>query len=655
MPENRRARTLALARDVRGMRRALLAGGLAILAAFAVAGAGRAQEAVAATSADEVVTSHGISAFGDLKYPADFPHFDYVNPDAPKGGTMSFRGTGGSQTFDSLNAFILKGEPAQGLGLLYDTLLASSADEPDAAYGLVAESLEYPPDRSWVIFNMRPEARFSDGTPLTAEDVVFTYETLLAKGSPSFKIILKDIESVEALDPHRVKFTFKPGVATRDLPALAGGLSILPKHYYATVEFDQSTLEPPIGSGAYVVDAVQPGKTIRYCRSPDYWGKDLPVNVGSNNFDCIVYQYFADNNAAFEALKVGDYLFHQEYFSILWATAYDFPALEKGWVKREELDDNTPSGAQGYWFNLRRERFQDPRVREAIGLMFNFEWTNETLFYGLYSRTDSFFENSPMQAEGLPQGEELALLEEFRDQLPPEIFTEPAWTPPVNGKSQTDRGAIRRASMLLDEAGWKVGADGMRRNADGETLSVEFVDDNASLERIINPYVANLRRIGVDATYNRIDPAQMQQRQEDFDYDILPARFSMSLSPSMELRQFFSSESADAKGSANLTGIADPVVDALVEKVIQARTREEMEVRVRALDRVLRAQADLGAELVQRQVPDRLLGRVRPAARAAALLPRRRLLVVRPGEVRPAQGRGRAALKWAPISSAACC
>ena len=589
MPETRRARTLALARDVGGMRRAVLAAGLAILAAFAVASAGRAQEAVAATSADEVITSHGISAFGDLKYPADFPHFDYVNPDAPKGGTMSFRGTGGSQTFDSLNAFILKGEPAQGLGLLYDTLLASSADEPDAAYGLVAESLEYPPDRSWVIFNMRPEARFSDGTPLTAEDVVFTYETLLAKGSPSFKIILKDIERVEALDPHRVKFTFKPGVATRDLPALAGGLAILPKHYYATVEFDQSTLEPPIGSGAYVVDAVQPGKTIRYCRSPDYWGKDLPVNIGANNFDCIVYQYFADNNAAFEALKVGDYLFHQEYFSILWATAYDFPALEKGWVKREELDDNTPSGAQGYWFNLRRERFQDPRVREAIGLMFNFEWTNETLFYGLYNRTDSFFENSPMQAEGLPQGEELALLEEFRDQLPPEVFTEPAWTPAVSGKQQTDRSAIRRASMLLDEAGWKVGPDGMRRNAEGETLSVEFVDDNASLERIINPYVGNLRRIGVDATYNRIDPAQMQQRQEDFDYDILPARFSMSLSPSMELRQFFSSEAADAKGSANLTGIADPVVDALVEKVIQSRTREEMEVRVRALDRVLRS------------------------------------------------------------------
>ena len=354
---------------------------------------------------------------------------------------------------------------------------------------------------------------------------------LLEKGAPSYQIILKDIESVEALDEHRVKFTFKAGSTKRDLPSLAGGLSILPKHYYETVDFGDSTLTPPVGSGRFVVAAADPGKSIRYCKNPDYWGEDLPVNVGSNNFDCIVYEYFTDNNAAFEALKIGNYLFHQEFFAILWATAYDFPALEKGWVKREELDDETPSGAQGFWFNLRRPTFQDPRVREAIGLMFNFEWTNETLFYGLYQRTDSFFENSPMQAEGVPEGEELAVLEEFRDRLPPEIFTEPAWTPAVNGKSQTDRAAIRRASQLLDEAGWTVGADGMRRNAQGEALTLRFVDDSPSMERVINPYVQNLRRIGIDASYTQIDAAQMQQRQEDFDYDILPARFAMSLSP----------------------------------------------------------------------------------------------------------------------------
>ena len=550
-----------------------------------------AEEAPGTTAAGggEAIVSHGISAFGDLKYPAGFAHFDYVNPDAPQGGTMSFRGTGASQTFDSLNPFIFKGEPAQGLALLYDSLLAGSADEPDSAYGLIAESLEVPPDRSWAIFNLRPEARFSDGHPITAEDVVFTWQVLLEKGAPSYQIILQDIEGVEALDDHRVRFTFKPDSPKRDLPSLAGGLSILPKQYYDSVEFSDSTLTPPVGSGRFTVASVDPGKSIRYCKNPDYWAEKLPVNVGSYNFDCIVYQYFADNIAAFEALKVGVYLFHQEFFAVLWATAYDFPALQKGWVRRAEIPDNTPSGAQGFWFNLRRPTFQDPRVREAIGLMFNFEWTNATLFHDLYRRTDSFFENSPMQAEGLPEGEELALLEAFRDRLPPEIFSEPAWSPAVQSKTQTDRAALRRASTLLDEAGWTVGPDGIRRNAEGQKLTLRFADDSPAMERVINPYVQNLRRIGIDASYTAIDPAQMQERQKNFDYDILPARFAMPLSPSMELRQLFSSAAADTPGSANLAGVKDPVVDALIEKVIQSETREQMQVRVRALDRVLRS------------------------------------------------------------------
>ncbi|PZQ49433.1 MAG: ABC transporter substrate-binding protein [Rhodovulum sulfidophilum] len=581
--------------DARGRRpgRGGLIAGLALGIALAVAAPGRAQEAGAAEPAGaaegEIIRSHGISTFGDLKYPADFKHFDFVNPDAPKGGTMSFRGTGASQTFDSLNAFILKGEPAQGLGLLYDTLLVSAPDEPDASYGLIASGIEYPKDRSWVIFDMRPEAKFADGAPITAEDVVFTYQVLMEKGAPSYQITLQDIASVEALDPHRVKFTFKPGVPTRDLPALAGGLAILPKHYYETVDFAASTMTPPVGSGQYHVENAQPGRSIRYCRNADYWGKDLPVNVGSSNFDCYQYEYYADNNAAFEAFKVGDYQFQQEFYSVLWATAYDFPAIEKGWVKREEIPDHTPSGTQGFWFNTRRDKFEDPRVREAIGLMFNFEWTNATLFYGLYSRTDSFFENSEMQAEGPPEGEELAVLEQFRDQLPPEIFTEPAYVPPVSGAQQIDRSAIRRASKLLDEAGWTVGAGGMRRNAEGQTLSVEFIDDNASLERVINPFVQNLRRIGVDARFTRIDSAQMQERQKNFDYDIMPGRFVMSMSPSVELRQLFGSAAAAAPGTANLSGIADPVVDALVEQVIGATSREALDARVKALDRVLRS------------------------------------------------------------------
>lgn len=538
---------------------------------------------------EDVTISHGISTFGDLKYPADFAHFDYVNPDAPQGGTMSFRGTGASQTFDSLNAFILRGEPAQGLGLLYDSLLAGSADEPDAAYGLVAETIEYPADRSWAIFNMRPEATFSDGAPITADDVVFTYNALVEKGAPAFRITLQDIESVEALETHRVKFTFNPGASTRDLPALAGGLSILPKHYYDTVPFEDSTLTPPVGSGQFEVADLRAGQTIRYCRNPDYWGKDLPVNIGSANFDCYIYEYFSDNTAAFEALKVGQYLFHEEFFSAIWANDYNFPAFQQGWVKREELEDGRPSGTQGFWMNLRRAKFQDIRVREAVALMFNFEWSNATLFGGLYERTDSFWENSPMQAEGVPAGAERALLEEFRDRLPPEIFTEPAYVPPVSGVQQTDRAAIRRASALLDEAGWTVQGGGLRRNAAGETLSIEFLDDNPSFERIVNPYVANLRRIGIDARSNQVDSAQMQQRQEDFDYDIVPGRLVMSLSPSIELRTLFGSQSATAAGTLNLSGVVDPVVDALIEKIILADNREELDARVRALDRVLRA------------------------------------------------------------------
>lgn len=587
-----RSRQSAAAVPSRAIARRMARSGLAAVALLLGAAApGWSQEAAASEAAgdQEIIRGHGISTFGDLKYPADFKHFDFVDPDAPKGGTMSFRGTGASQTYDSLNAFILKGEPAQGLGLLYDSLLAGAPDEPDAAYGLIASAIEYPKDRSWVIFEMRPEATFSDGVPITAEDVVFTYQALIEKGAPSYQIMLRDIATVEALDPHRVKFTFKSGVPTRDLPALVGGLSILPKHYYDTVDFSASTMTPPVGSGQYHVENAQPGRSIRYCRNENYWAKDLPVNVGSSNFDCYQYEYYADNNAGFEAFKVGDYLYQQEFYSVLWATAYDFPAVQKGWVKREEIPDNTPSGTQGFWFNMRREKFQDPRVREAIALMFNFEWTNSTLFYGLYNRTDSFFENSPMQAEGLPEGAELAVLERFRDQLPPEIFTEPAYAPPVSGTQQIDRSALRRASALLDEAGWKVGEGGLRRNAAGQTLTLEFIDDSTSFERVLNPYVANLRRVGVDARFTRIDAAQMQERQKKFDYDIVPGRFSMSMSPSNELREIFGSDAAKADGTANLSGLADPVVDALIEEVIGATSRENLDARAKALDRVLRA------------------------------------------------------------------
>ncbi len=536
----------------------------------------------------ETTTSHGISAFGELKYPPDFPHFDYVNPDAPKGGTMSFRGTLASSTFDSLNWFILQGEPAQGLWHIYDQLLVRAFDEPDAVYGLLAEKIEYPEDRSWVVYTLREEARFADGEPVRADDVVYTIETLKADGNPRWQIILKDVESAEVRSPTEVKVTFREDAQLRDLISTVGQLYVLPKHYYETVEFKRSTLEPPLGSGPYVVSEVDAGRTITYCRNPDYWAADLNVNAGTWNFDCMRYEYFADTTAAFEALKAGEYLFHEEFFSAIWATGYDFPALENGWVLRETISDDRSSGAQGFWLNLRKPKFQDRRVREAIGMMFNFEWSNETLFYGLYERTDSFWENSPLQASGPLEGEELAVLEPFRDQLPETVFTEDAYTPPVSTTRKTDRRLVRRANALLEEAGWIIDDEGVRRNAAGEALMVEILDDGPSFERIALPFIENLKLIGIDARWELIDPAQYEQRQEDFDYDVVIGRFSLPLSPSVELNTLFSSDSADRPGTFNLSGLKDPVVDALIEEVIAAEDRETLTVRVKALDRVLR-------------------------------------------------------------------
>jgi microcin C transport system substrate-binding protein len=549
---------------------------------------GLAATAALADSHEVLIESHGISAFGELQYPADFPHFDYVNPEAPKGGTISFRGTLASQTFDSLNYFILQGEPAQGIERIYDTLMVEAFDEPDSVYGLLAEKITYPEDRSWVIYTLRDGARFSDGEPVTAADVVFTIETLKEKGRPAFRFTLDDVAGAEALSEREVRVTFNEDAQTRDLISQVGLIPIIPEHYYETVDFTKSTLEPPVGSGAYVVDRVDAGRSVTYCRNPDYWGADLPVNVGKDNFQCYRYEYFADTTAAFEALKAGVYLFHEEFFSAIWATGYDFPALDKGWVKREVIEDNRPSGAQGFWFNLRRPHYQDRRVREAISLMFNFEWSNETLFYGLYERTDSFWEGSNMQAAGMAEGEELALLEAYRTDLPETVFAEPAYSPPVSTTRKTDRGHVREANRLLEEAGWIIGDDGLRRNAAGDVLTLKFIDDGPAFERIILPYVENLRVIGVDASFELIDAAEFQERRENFDYDIITTRFVLPLSPSVELRNLFGSKSADAPGSFNVSGVSDPVVDGLIEQVIAAEDRETLNTRVKALDRVLR-------------------------------------------------------------------
>ncbi|MDF2232995.1 extracellular solute-binding protein [Albimonas sp. CAU 1670] len=544
--------------------------------------------AAPAANADGVIVSHGISTFGNLKYPPDFKHFDFVNPDAPQGGTWSGRGTSASNTFDSLNPFILKGEAAQGMGALFDTLLVGSPDEIDAAYGLLAETLEYPEDRSWVLFRLRPEARFSDGSPVTAEDIKFTFEALRDQGHPSYRIQYRDIESATVVEDLAIRFDFKPGVATRDLPAIVGGLPALSKAWWAERDFSASTLEPMLASGPYEVERAEPGRRIIYRRRADYWGADLPVNVGGSNFDRYVFEYFKDYTAAFEAFKGGAFTFHEEFFSKTWATEYNFPALQKGWVKQDQIPDGRPSGTQGFWFNMRRPQFQDPRVREALSLAFDFEWSNKTLFYGLYDRTVSFFGNSPMVAEGMPSEAELALLEPLRDELPAEVFEDPAYMPPVSDGSGSDRRLLRRAMKLLDEAGWTV-KDGMRVNAEGQPLRVEILDDSPTFERIIGPMIANMRKMGVDASLRVVDPAQYQQRQEDFDYDVVPGRFVMSMTPGQGLRPLFSSEAADKPGTPNLTGLANPAVDALIEKVIAADSRESLDVAARALDRVLRA------------------------------------------------------------------
>lgn len=538
-------------------------------------------------AAAEAAPRHGISAFGDLKYPADFSHFDYVNPDAPKGGKIATIGTAAINTFDSFNGYILKGDPAQGLGLLFDSLMAPANDEPGSLYGLVAKEVDLADDRKSVTFTLRPEARFSDGTPLTAEDVCDSFRLLSTLGAENIRITIRDVEACDIIDPQTVRYRFK-GERTRDLPLTVAALPIFSKAYYGTVDFSKSTLTPPLGSGPYRIASFKPGEYVAYGRRDDYWAKDLPVNRGRNNFDELRYEYFRERIAGFEALKSGVLDLREEFTSREWATAYDFPALKDGRVVKTEIPDETPSGAQGFFFNLRREKFQDIRVREALNLAFDFEWTNKNLFFDSYTRTASFFENSPMKAEGMPTPGELALLEPLRDSLRPEVFGE-AILPQQSDGSGQDRKLLRRASALLDEAGWK--NDGtLRRNARGETLDVEFLIESPVFERVLAPYVKNLKLLGVNASIRTVDEAQYQKRREEFDFDVMSSRFSTGLTPGDELRVFFGSDSASKPGTYNLSGVASPAIDALLDKVVEAKSREELNTAGKALDRVLRAE-----------------------------------------------------------------
>jgi microcin C transport system substrate-binding protein len=549
--------------------------------------AGAFVSAVLASTGATAEPRHGLSVFGELKYAPGFTHFDYVNPDAPKGGRLSLIGPVPRDTFDSFNGYILKGDPVQGYELMFDSLMTRAMDEPDAVYGLAAHAADVAEDRKSVTFNLREEARFADDTALTAEDVCESYRLLSTEGDERIKITIRDVEACEVLGLHELRYRFK-GERTRDLPLTVAGLPIFSKAYYAKVDFAKTTLEPPLGSGPYGVKTYKAGEYVTYSRRNDYWARDLPANKGRYNFDEVRYEYFRERTAGLEALKSGVLDLREEYTSRDWATAYDFPALQKGYVKQDVLPDETPSGAQGFFFNLRREKFQDIHVRKAMNLAFDFEWTNANLFFGLYKRTASFFELSPLKAEGPPTTGELTLLEPLRTTLRPEVFEAPE-LPPVTDGSGQDRTLLRQASQLLDDAGWK--ADGnFRKNGKGEILSAEFLIDSPIFERILGPYVKNLRLLGIDATIRTVDEAQYQLRQENYEYDIISSRFSAGLTPGDALRIFFGSASVNKPGTYNMSGVASPEIDALIDKVVEAKSRAEIDVAGRALDRVLRAE-----------------------------------------------------------------
>ena len=535
--------------------------------------------------------SHGMSAFGDLKYPADFHHFDYVNPAAPKGGLFSLipsnRGYNQSLfTFSSLNAFILKGEGAQGMDLTFVSLMARANDEPDAMYGLAAKSVQISSDGLSYRFTIRPEAKFHDGSKLTAHDAAFSLSALKEKGHPLILIQMRDMAKAEALDETTLVVTFAPKRA-RDVPLYVAGLPIFSKAYYTKQAFDETTLETPLGSGPYKVGKFEVNRFIEFDRVRDWWGAELPVCRGSFNFDTVRYEFYRDRDVAFEGFSGRNYLYREEFTARIWATRYDFPAIKEGRVKLETLPDETPSGGQGWFINTRRDKFGDPRVREALIYAFDFEWTNKTVMYGAYARTVSPFQNSDMVASGPPSPEELKLLEPFRGQVPDEVFGEP-FLPPVSDGSGQDRALLRKAQQLLKDAGLPI-SQGKRLLPNGEVFAIEFLIDEASFQPHHASFIRNLSQLGIDASLRLIDAVQFRARVEAFDFDITVERLSLSATPGDSIRPYFTSQAAATKGSYNLAGIANPAVDALVETIIAARTRSDLTVACRALDRVFRA------------------------------------------------------------------
>ncbi|HXX07817.1 MAG TPA: extracellular solute-binding protein [Pseudolabrys sp.] len=561
------------------------------LSVFAgAAAAGAASRIVIPASAQEG-ERHGMSGFGDLKYPADFPYFSYVNPKAPKGGAFSQIGPNRQfnqsfQTFNSLNSFILKGDAAQGMELTFATLMVRSGDEPDAMYGLAARSVFISDNGLTYRFILRPEAKFHDGTALTAHDAAWSLATLKEKGHPIITQQLRDFAGAEATDDRTLVVRFAENRG-RDVPLFVAALPIFSRTYYSKKSFEESTLDIPLGCGAYKVGRFQPGHFIEYERVKDWWGADLPVSRGQYNFDFVRFEYYRDREVGFEGFTAKTYLFREEFTSRTWATRYNFPAFKDGRVKRDVLPDDTPSGAQGWFINTRRNKFKDRRVREALIDAFDFEWTNKNIMYGSYDRTHSVFQNSPMMAKGKPDASELALLERFRGKVPDEVFGEP-YLPPVTDGSGQDRAWLRKGADLLTEAGCTI-KNGKRVLPSGERLTIEFLSDEPTFQPHHLPYIKNLGVLGIDATLRLVDPVQYRARVDGFDFDITVERFSFSETPGDSLRTFFSSQAAATRGTQNIAGIADPAIDALVDIIIAAKTRAEMVAGCKALDRVIRS------------------------------------------------------------------
>ena len=524
---------------------------------------------------------HAVTLYNEApKYPANFKHFDYVNQDAPKGGSFRQAGFGG---FDSLNPFINKGVPADDIGMIYDTLTRHSLDEPFTEYGLIAGKIEKAPDSSWVRFYLRPEAHFHDGHPILAEDVVFSFQTLIKNGAPMYRGYYADVDQVIAEDPLRVLFKFKRN--NRELPLILGQLPVLPKHWWENRDFAKGNLEIPLGSGPYKVAEVKAGRSIRYERVKDYWGKDLPVNRGFYNFDTLSIDYYRDNTVALEALKAGQFDYWLETSAKNWATAYNTPAVTAGRLIKEEIPNGNPTGMQGFVFNLRRPIFQDVRVREALNLLLDFQWTNKQLFNGAYTRTKSYFDNSDMASSGLPSKDELAVLEPLRGTIPDRVFTD-EFKLPVTDASGMIRPQQRKAFQLLQEAGWRIVGDKMV-DAQGKPVTLEFLLAQTEFERILLPFKRNLSDLGIDLVLRRVDVSQYVNRLRSRDFDLIVSGFPQSSSPGNEQREYWHSSSAEKPGSRNFIGLKDPAIDSLVDGLIDADSRQSLITHARALDRVL--------------------------------------------------------------------